>query len=290
MTDGHDHEPEAAIDLEAVLAAIAAREGGGAGESCALADGVARADLELLGLLAYEAEPVEPSPALRRRVLAAIRGPAAGGSDSRPGGGAVAPLDRPQAGPARWWLGLAAGVALVAVLLAGWLSVRMAARTATIAGLERRLAAAERRADDLALAHGQLLARSRELAVQLAQVTAPGVEICPLRPMRGAPMPAEARALLFMAAADGVWYLRVHDLPEPPEGAVYVLWFLGEAGVATSGGVIPAGGVEVALRRGALPATGSMSRGVAMTVERDPEAPAPSGPMVLFGDEKLGLL
>lgn len=294
-----DHEPP---DLDEVLATFAADAAHPADTAAGEAGGLDRADLELLGLVAYEIEPVAPSPALKLRVMAAIREPAAAGA---PEGAAVVPLPRRRVAaphPSRpWFAALAAGVALVAVLSSGWMALRLAEEKTAITELNRRLSAAERRADDLALARGEVLERSRELAAQLAKVTAPGIEVCPLRPTRdraGGWVPVASRALLFMAAADGVWYLRVHDLPPPPEGAVYVLWFLGDDGATLSAGVVPAvagGGVgtgaeSAVLSRGALPGMRAMSRGVALTVERNPQAVAPTGPMVLFGDEKMGLL
>jgi hypothetical protein len=39
-----------------------------------------------------------------------------------------------------------------------------------------------------------------------------------------------------------------------------------------------------------MPGDDAMSRGVAVTLESDPGATRPTGPMVLFGDEKMQLL
>jgi Anti-sigma-K factor rskA, C-terminal len=292
--DERDERSEAdALDIARALDAVAAREAGGAGEACALADGLDRADLELLGLLAAETSPVEPSPVLRARILDAVRAVAAAERLAVPevASAAVRP-GRPVRSmrTARWWLPLAAGVALAALVTAGWQSLRLGEQRARVAELERRLVEVQRRADGLEQARADLAVRSHELAAQLARVTRPGVEVCPLRPMAGPQVPPGAHALLFVSPADGVWYLRVRDLPPPPQGAVYVLWFLGEGGATTSAGAVRAAAEEgSALSGGALPGPHGMSRGVALTVESDPAAAAPSGPMLLFGDQLMNL-
>ena len=113
-------------------------------------------------------------------------------------------------------------------------------------------------------------------------------------PEGGSEASGGAGALLYMMHGDGHWYLRVHGLPPPPEGAVYVLWFLGEGGSHTSGGVVRMVAGEVperaGLSQGALPERPKMSRGVAVTVERTADVTEPAGPMVLFGDERMSLL
>jgi hypothetical protein len=190
-------------------------------------------------------------------------------------------------------------VAGASILGSAWLGLRLAGERAAVAELTGRLAEAQRRADELAADRGEMAARSERLAGQLAMVTTPGVEVCPLHPMPegegGAA--AEAGALLYMTPGDGRWYLRVHGLPPPPEGTVYVLWFLGEGGSHTSGGVVRMAAGEVAeraapggLSEGALPELPKMSRGVAVTVERAPDVTEPAGPMVLFGEERMSLL
>jgi Anti-sigma-K factor rskA, C-terminal len=289
--DERDERTEAdALDIAKTLDAVAAREAGSAGEACALADGLDRADLELLGLLAAETSPVEPSPVLRARILSAVRAAAAAERSGVPEAPSAVVRPVRSVRTARWWLPLAAGVALAALVTAGWQSLRLGEQRARVAELERRLVEVQRRADGLEQARADLSSRSHELAAQLARVTRPGVEVCPLRPMASPQVPPGAHALLFVSPADGVWYLRVRDLPPPPEGAVYVLWFLGEGGATTSAGAVRAAAEEgAALSGGALPGPHGMSRGVALTVESDPAAATPSGPMLLFGDQLMNL-
>ena len=247
-----------------------------------------------------------PSPALRARVMAAVGGggAAAGGEaassatvrEGRPApaaGAAAVPRSRRSAPAAGWLLPLAAGVALVSILVSGWLALRLAEQRTTIADLEAGWWSPVADADELAADRGEILARSDELAAQLGRVTMPGIDVCPLHPMPEAEGQAGggAGALLYMSHGDGHWYLRIHGLPPPPEGTVYVLWFLGEGGSHTSGGVVSAADEAAAeLSQGGLPAPGRMSRGVAVTVERTADVAQPAGPMVLFGAERMSLL
>lgn len=295
MSDERDHTPSpdeageaAAIDVAAVLDAVAVREAGGAGDACALADRLGGDDLELLGLLAYGPAPVAPSSGLRARVMAAID--AGGETPARrpPAAAAVPPLRRREP-PARWLLPLAATLAVVSILFSGWLSLRVADQRATIAELSLRLEETRRQAEELALAHDDVVLRSRELTTQLARVTAPGIEVCPLRPT--AKGPVRAHGLMFIADDQGVWYLRLSNLPPAPEGAVYMVWFFGEDGGTTPGGAVRSFGEGGApLSWGRVPEPRGRSRGAAVTVETAADVAAPTGPMVLFGDEKMDLL
>lgn len=295
--DQAGREPDPDLDLERAMQAFAT-ERPAAGPAAGPEAAADRETIELLGLIPYQLDPVTPSPALERRVMAAVAAGRAEPSAGRAEPSAVrtepsarqkppaAPPATPAVGPGGVWaLRLAAALAMVALLFAGWLAVRMAAQSETIAALERQLSESQQTADSMAEAHGAL-------QVELARITSPGVEVCPLRPMGEEPMQPRARALLFISEREGVWYLRVQDLDSPPDDRVYRLWFFGDDGPMPAGEVVATAGRGPGDRlvSGRLPERGAMSRGVAVTLETGPETAAPNGPMVLFGDEKMNLL
>jgi hypothetical protein len=290
-------EPDPDLDLERAMHAFAS-ERPPAGPTTGPRADADRETIELLGLIPYQLDPVTPSPSLERRVMAAVAAgraePSAGRAQpsarpAQPAVGRTPPASLPAPAIAGrggvWMLRLAASLAVASLLFAGWLAVRMSAQSDTIAALERQLFESQQTAGAMAEAHSAL-------RVELARITSPGVEVCPLRPMGEEPMQPRARALLFISEREGVWYLRVHDLDSPPDDRVYRLWFFGDDGPMSAGEVTASAGGPGGDRlvSGRLPEKGAMSRGVAVTLESDRETGAPRGPMVLFGDEKMNLL
>jgi hypothetical protein len=145
--------------------------------------------------------------------------------------------------------------------------------------LESRVAELE----EVATATAELAA----LEEQLALVTAPTTELCPMMPPgRGAVAP-DARGLLYVAADHQHWYLRALGLEPPGEGRVYHLWFVvGDTPV--SAGSFRLEGDEAVLTSPTMP---EGTRAAVVTVE--PEAglgERPSGPVVLYGSELARLL
>ena len=224
-----------------------------------------------------------------RRRAAPGPGPRGAG---RHGAGSPAQAPRRTAVPRR----LAAAAAVLALALvglgvfAGWLHGRLDAQDRTIAGLRASLEETERRAEALGVAQDDLERRRLDLASQLALVSTPGVEVCPLRPA-GDPPRTGALGLLFLSNPGREWYVRVARLEPPPEGQVYVLWFQMGEDRYVPGGVLEPGSDDAAQLSGAEMPTAEEMTGAAVTLERAGElVERPAGPRVLFGDERVGML
>lgn len=240
-----------------------------------------RAYVELLGLLAYGLDPVAPSPELKQRVMEAAK--AADGEPPRavrPAPPPVAPLRRP-ARPGSRWLPLAAALALVAIGVSVFLGYRSIEQSRRLADLNRRL--------DEVMQRSERLAEVRhDLSWQLAMVTSPGIEVCPLRPQGEEPPQPRAHGLLFLSPERGAWYLRIRNLEPRPDG-VYTLWFLRDGAPINGGVLTPGPDLDVELTNENMP-SGPWMNGVAVTLESGPSVDRPTGPMLLFGDEKMTVL
>lgn len=296
---GAAFEPTAEAErraAEAALAALAAPAPAAGGEDDGTAvDPLARLYAELLGLVPYELDERPPRPALKARVLAAARGEAERRASVTAFPRRVAPAAADRRPPLpRWLLATAAALALAVVGLGAATAVlagRVDGQNATLARLADELAESRRRAEFLALAQGALERRSLGLATQLALVANPGVEVCPLGPVGSEPLHPQARGLLFLSMVDQQWYVRVANLEPAPPGRVYRLWFYTADGGAMPGGELQPGpddGISLGGRR--LPDPAVMT-GAAITLERHGEDPHhPTGPTILFGDEKMTIL
>ena len=261
-------------------------------------DPLARLYADLLGLVPYELDERPPAPGVKARVLAAARGEAERRASvtAFPRRVAAAAEDETSRRPPlpRWLLATAAALALAVAglgIATGVLAGRLETQQADLVRLADELDASRRRAELLAVAQGALERRSLGLATQLALVANPGVEVCPLGPVGADPLHPQARGLLFLSMADRQWYVRVANLEAAPPGRVYRLWFLTADGGAMPGGELQPGpdeGISLGGRR--LPDPAVMS-GVAITLERQGEDPhRPTGPTILFGDEKMTII
>lgn len=309
MNDRVDEPLEGAVDdreERTILEALAALERGGpgaAGGAASAAGGVvdeeARAYIELFGALPRGLEPVAPSAGARERLLSAVRTGAAGGAAAA----GPLPFRRPEAdsgGPAgarparsagrsapRWALPLAAALAALAFGLAGWLGLRVAEQESTIAELTRELSAAGEQSASLERANADLALLRDELSRRLALATSVGMVACPLKPMDDEH--PEAQGLLFMSPDGGPWLVSVHDLEPPPEGSSYVLWFLGRDRPHRVGVLAPGPDRAVQISAETMPGHETMT-GVAVTLEKTPQAERPSGPMLLYGEERIAII
>lgn len=290
---GREEERRAADAALAVLAAPPSRPGEEAD------DPLARLYAELLGLVAYELDERPPAPEVKSRVLAAARGEAERLASVRafplrlaPAAAAEEAVRRP---PLPRWLAAVAAALILAVLGLGAVTVTLVRQLdeqgAALVRLAGELGDSRRQAELLARSQGALERRSLSLASQLALVANPGVEVCPLGPVGSAPLHPQARGLLFLSMADRQWYVRVANLEPAPPGRVYRLWFLTADGGAMPGGELQPGpddGISLAGRR--LPDPAIMT-GATITLERRGEDPhRPTGPTILFGDEKMTIL
>jgi hypothetical protein len=271
-----------------------------------------RAYTELLGLIPWSVDWVEPSPELEGRILASLVGdetqritlddvrPQALSSSSSSSSSSVSPTVpgresfrttdfRPIPAPTgvTWWRTLAAALTLGVLGLGATLySTRqqLGDEIARAERLERDLERAESTSTDVRLASDDELDAMRS---RMQLVTNLNTEICALRPPVGKPaLQPAARGLLFVAEDHQHWYLKAEGLDPLEPGRTYQLWFVIEEGDLP----VSAGTFEVVAGREVEMASPEMphgTRAVAITLEPTGGAAQPTGPMVLYGDEVM---
>jgi len=256
-------------------------------------DALSREYLEALALLALEAEPVAPRPETKARLMAAIAGV---DRDAPEPATPSAPVpfesrrrEAPavQVGRAPWWSLAAAVLALAAFGLAGMLWVELGRSRGALAQLEQeqqRLVG--RIGNQEAMVHEVV-----RLGSMVTVASTPGVEICPLRPVGERPVAPGAFAVLYMPPGQMDWYLVATNLKPAPDG-VYKVWLNTDDG-SMPGGVmesnsLTSGQMSVRIPPGVFEQGKMLS--VTITLEPAAEVEAPSGPMVLFGDEKMQVI
>jgi anti-sigma-K factor RskA len=199
--------------------------------------------------LAHTVAPVQPSPAVKERVMAEIR-------------------PKPARKPAHWaWPALAAAAAAAATFL-------------LVAAPAQR--ARQRAQADLA----RVEARARELEVEydraartLRVLRAPGLEMAALAGQGPSP---GARGRLLLDPASGEWQLLVAQLPPSKPGKTYEAWLITADGTKLPAGtfdVDPSGEAELVLR----PPAGVTVAAVAITDEPAGGVAQPTGQIHLVG-------
>jgi len=299
QTDSEDRAILAALalleaeDLERVLHDMLRPGDGEAAEADVT---LRRLYVETLGLLAREAPeaPADRIAAVRGRLMAAIGGATA--DDPEPARtGEVVPFASSArstgepAAPAphrRSWLGAVAALfAVGAIGLAGWFYYQLDRTQQTLAHLESERTLLSERLDR----QEALIRRSAGMSDFVNAVSTAGVEICPLRPVGDPALHPKAFAALYMPPGSGQWYLLASNL-EPGQG-VYKVWLNTPTG-ARPVGVLEAG-QDSALQFELPPDLDErhdLMLSITVTLEPSPDMPDPSGPMVLFGDEKMKVL
>jgi anti-sigma-K factor RskA len=246
-----------------------------------------REAIEVIGLLPYQLEEQPPSAATRERLMAAVRGedvdqvgvPVA----APPLGGKVVSISQ------RTWQSrfLPLAAALIIALLGAFLWQQFAQlqdQQQTIDRLASQLSETNMQATQLTQYQEEL----ETMQAQLALVTSQGVEVCALKPRYAAAAETNARGTLFVASDHQHWYLRIDDLEPCPLGRSYQLWFVTEDGTAVDGGVLQIEhGVELEVTSDSMP-QGTVE--VSITLEPAGGSTAPSGPLVLHGNEVMRLL
>lgn len=246
-----------------------------------------REAIEVIGLLPYQLAEQAPSAATRKRLMAAVRG-----EDGDQVGVAVAAP--PQGGeavrmPQRTWQ--SRFLPLAAALIIAFLGVSLWQQFAQLEEQQQTIDNLASQLSETSLQATQLTQYQEELEAmqeQLALVTSQGVEVCALRPRYAAAAETNARGTLFVASDHQHWYLRIDDLEPCPLGRSYQLWFVTEDGTAVDGGVLQIEhGVELEVTSDSMP-QGTVE--VSITLEPAGGSPAPSGPLVLHGNEVMRLL
>lgn len=251
-----------------------------------------RLDAELLGLLAYGLEERPPAPYVKGRLMAAIRGEAdappaqAGKPDGEVASltdhrrQTVAPLADPSPATASRWLPALAAALFLAVVglafFAGKQYGELERQQNVIVDLEGRLAAAGGEVADL--------------SDRLALVATPGVEVCPLRPQGSSPLYPEAKGLLFLSGPSEQWYVRIADLESPPAGQTYRLWFVFGDEARQVGELLPGGDDAVVLAGRAVKSRREMTAALVTLEPVGQSAQRPTGPTILYGDEKMDMI
>ena len=243
-----------------------------------------RSYLEIVGLLPYELDPVEPSPATRERLMACLAGDADWGNAKEREAAVAPPSMTATGGWTSWALPLAAGLVLALLGVAGWQRVHMERQQEEIAQLSGHLREVNLQTGELARYQQELV----EAQAKLSVLAASGVEVCSLHPMEGRLAEAPPTATLFVAPDHQHWYLRIDGLEPSPENRAYQLWFITADGAKVSAGTFdPRPGVRTELTSTTMPG-GTVA--VSVTVEPLGGSAEPSGPPLLYGDEVMRIL
>jgi hypothetical protein len=281
--------------LESLEAGIEAPRGGVRLDEAS--ETLSRLYTEVLGLIPYELAPVAPSAGAKERLMAVVRSeevrPAAASAVAEPA--RMAPPVLPQEprtarravppAPAvrrssRWPLALAAVLALALLGLSFWLYSQVGAQRATIADLQHQLSIERARSEGAVAKVRQLENEGFDLRQNLTLVSSRAVLVSPMRPVGQPgqpPLQPDARGMLFVAADHQHWYMSLQGLQPAPQGQVYKLWFVADRPVS-SGSFTARPGELMDLSSKEMPAG---TRGAIVTLERDPNAPAPTGPTIL---------
>jgi len=228
-----------------------------------------RAAAEVVDALAADVTPLEPSPALRARILARA------GETSGAGGSAVRGAGAPRV--RRHWLAPALALA-AGVLIAVGLGLELRDLRAALGEAQQQVARLESALSGAAQERAGL---ARELAAAertVGELTARQTRTVALAAT--GPLP-DASARAFLDPEGRRLLLVVYDLPPPPPGQSYQLWVI-VGGEPVSAGVfdVQAGGARH--EASALPSIeGPVT--IVVTIEPAGGMPKPTGPIVLAG-------
>lgn len=225
-----------------------------------------RALAAVVNILPYAVPQIDPPPALRGRVLAAV------GADASHVVAAARMSPRRPFATAAW---LSAAAALVMALGLGAYSVSLRQR---VGGLEALLREAMTRLDRT---EQQLASATRDAdraQVRLAVLTAPDMKQVDLAGQSPAPR-AAGRA--FLSRSNGLLFA-ASQLPPLPAGRTYQVWFL-TPGAPVSAGLIAPDTNGRATAAFDVPASAASPTGVAVSIEPSGGVAAPTGAIYLAG-------
>lgn len=222
---------------------------------CAGCAAEAEAYLETAAVLALSLPPHEPSPALKRRLLAAASSPAPAPARGR-----------------RWaWAGLHARPAT----LAAGFALALALGTTVWAGsLQRQL-------DEQRAVTTTLQERAARYDRVVAVLQSPELQV---RPMVGGEIAPNAVGQLYVDPRSGSGMLMVRSMPRLPEGRAYQIWWVKADGTRDDGGLLtwtdPQGSAYTLLQ---CPAPCQSYQRVGLTEEPAGGSLAPTGQRVIGG-------
>jgi anti-sigma-K factor RskA len=140
--------------------------------------------------------------------------------------------------------------------------------------LREQLAAKEK---DAAALRAALTVAEQSLAI----LQAPGLQMAHLKEAPKAP-PAEAHVLISTDTGRALFY--AFDLPQPPEGSAYELWWITEKEGPVNAGVFQPDAKGIGRVDAQVPTAAGAIQAAAVTIEPAGGVPKPTGPMVLLGD------
>ncbi len=242
-----------------------------------------RAYVEALGLLPYSLEELPPRPELKQRLMASLGSPETGdaGANLPSPTGRLVVLER----RARWFLPLAATIAVALLGLAGLQFRQLQSQQRTIDELSSQLERVERNGVELAEIRRALDQRGD----QLRMLTARGAEFCVLKPVGDQPRYPLATATMVIAPDRDRWYLAAEGLEPCTEETCYQLWFITDAEsipAASFGARATDERIELTGNRQSVPPG---VRGVSITRSAGRES-SEAPETVLFADQAMTLL
>jgi hypothetical protein len=308
VTNGEAHSEDLTIlaALEALDRGIDSPGGAPRPDELSEADTLARLYAEVMGLISYELEPVEPAPGVRTRLMALVHGdetqpaasmiPAVTADRAAPTPlpapiplrpsqeiRASRPAPSPQGSaarraPKRWPLALAAALSFLLLGLSGWLYLQLGQQRETIASLQQELDTERARVAEMTEEARKIQATALDMREKFSLVTSPAVEVSPMRPVGAPPPQPYARGTLFVASNHQHWFLALDGLQPAAQGKAYKLWFVADQGPVSGGSFTAKPGAPIELSSKHMPPG---TKGVMVTLEDDPQAPAPAGPEIL---------
>jgi anti-sigma-K factor RskA len=203
----------------------------------------------IVGMIGSSAEPIAPPTYLRDLLTARLEKETQVTSQAGTSQASIIPFPiqhqtsepatrRTRTSPSRAWLPWAVAASLLIALLGSlmlWRSDRQALQASINASREETLAA-ERESEELRRIAAKENARADELAQVNAVLASPDqLEVLPLKATGDAPASmAASSGTVYWSKRDQRWVVTA-DLPKPPEGKAYQLWFVTDGAPVSAG-------------------------------------------------------
>jgi anti-sigma-K factor RskA len=236
--------------------------------TCAECAAEVRALQGVVTALPYAVPQVDPPPALRSRVLAAVGAPAASSRSM---------TQMPARARARFvsagWLSAAAALVVAVALGAYAVSLRQ-----RVGGLEGQLREAVNRLDLTEQRLAEATRAAERAQLRMAVLTSPDLKQVNLK---GQPPAPRAAGRAFWSRSNGLLFA-ANALPPLPAGRTYQLWFLTPGAPVSAGLIKPDQNGRITAAFDTPPGTPDPT-GVAVSIEPEGGVPAPTGAIYLAG-------